>query len=74
MYLALSFSCSSHSKPRSPHTTTPSPQAKIYSTAATTPRPLARHVFDGLYGQDPVVGSDGFDGLNGEGDSDYFDY
>jgi hypothetical protein len=32
------------------------------------------HAFDGLCGQDPVVGSgDGFDGLNDEGDSDYFD-
>jgi hypothetical protein len=30
--------------------------------------------FDDLCGQDSVVGSDGFDGLNGEGDSDYFDY
>jgi hypothetical protein len=44
------------------------------STTATTPCPLARHVFDDLYGQDPVVGSDGLDGLNDEGDSDYFDY
>jgi hypothetical protein len=27
-----------------------------------------------LYGQDPVVGSDGLGGLNYEGDSDYFGY
>jgi hypothetical protein len=32
------------------------------------------HAFDDLYGQNSVVGSDGFDGLNDEGDSDYFDY
>jgi hypothetical protein len=44
------------------------------STAATTSRPLARHVFDDLYGQDSVVGSDGFDGLNDGGDSDFFGY
>jgi hypothetical protein len=44
------------------------------STAATTPCPLARHVFDGLYGQASVVGSEGSDGLNDEGDSDYFGY
>jgi hypothetical protein len=31
------------------------------STTATTPRPLARHAFDDLYGQDSVVGSGGFD-------------
>jgi hypothetical protein len=31
------------------------------STTATTPRPLARHAFDDLCGQDPVVGSDDFD-------------
>jgi hypothetical protein len=29
-------------------------------------------VFDDLHGQHSVVGSDGFDGLNDEGDSDYF--
>jgi hypothetical protein len=32
------------------------------------------HVFGGLCGQDPVVGSGGFDGLNDEGGSDYFGY
>jgi hypothetical protein len=42
------------------------------STAATTPRPFARHAFDDLYDQDSVVGSDGIDGLNDEGDSDCF--
>jgi hypothetical protein len=31
------------------------------STTATTPRPLARHAFDDLHGQDSVVGSDDFD-------------
>jgi hypothetical protein len=31
------------------------------STAATTPRPLARRAFDDLYGQDSVVGSGGSD-------------
>jgi hypothetical protein len=40
------------------------------STAATTPRPLARHAFEDLHDQDPVVRSDGFDGMNDEGDSD----
>jgi hypothetical protein len=44
------------------------------ATAATTPRPLARHAFDDLHGQDSVVGSDGIDGLNDEDDSDYFGY
>jgi hypothetical protein len=43
------------------------------STAATTSRPLARHVLDDLHGQDPVVGPDGFDGLHDEGGSEYFD-
>jgi hypothetical protein len=54
----------------------PGPPSSVTScsTTATTPRPLARHVFDDLYGQDPVVGSDGPDGLNDEGDSDYFGY
>jgi hypothetical protein len=32
------------------------------STTATTSRPLACRVFDDLYGQDSVVGSDGLDG------------
>jgi hypothetical protein len=31
------------------------------STTATTPRPPARHALEGLYDQDPVVGSGGFD-------------
>jgi hypothetical protein len=45
------------------------------STTATTPRPLARHALDGLYGQDSVVrGSDGFDGMYDEGDSDGLGY
>jgi hypothetical protein len=54
----------------------PDPPSSVTScsTAATTPRPLARHAFDDLYDQDPVVGSDGFDGMNGEGDSDCLDY
>jgi hypothetical protein len=44
------------------------------STTATTPHPLAHHAIGGLYDQDSVVGSDGFDGMNDEGDSDGFDY
>jgi hypothetical protein len=39
------------------------------STAATTPRPPARHALEGLFDQDPVVGSGGFDS-----DSDGIDY
>ena len=54
----------------------PDPPSSVTScsTTATTPRPLARHVFDDLCSQDSVVGSGGFDGVNDEGDSDYFDY
>jgi hypothetical protein len=50
--------------------------AKILScfTAATTPRPLVHHALGDLYDQDSVVGSDGFDGMNDEGDSDGFGY
>ena len=44
------------------------------STTATTPRPLARHAFEDLHDQDPVVGSGGFDGMNDEGDSDGLGY
>jgi hypothetical protein len=40
----------------------------------TTPRPRARHALEGLYDQDSVVGSGGFDGMYDEGDSDGFDY
>jgi hypothetical protein len=36
--------------------------------------PLARHAFDDLYDQDSVVGSDGFDGMSDEGDSDCLGY
>jgi hypothetical protein len=36
------------------------------STPATTPRPPAGSVFDDLYGQDSVFGSDGSDGFDGE--------
>jgi hypothetical protein len=41
----------------------PAPPSSVTScsTAATTPRPLARHALDDLYGQDPVVGSHDFD-------------
>jgi hypothetical protein len=53
------------------------PRPSLYSsyhTRATTSRPLAcAHVFDDLYDQDSVVGSDaGFGGFNDEGESDYF--
>jgi hypothetical protein len=48
----------------------PSSITSCSTAATTTSRPLARHVFDDLYGQDPVVGSDGFDGMCNEGDSD----
>jgi hypothetical protein len=40
------------------------------STTATTPRHLACHAPDDLYGQDSVRSSDGFDGMHDEGDSD----
>jgi hypothetical protein len=43
------------------------------SKTATTPRPLACPL-DGLYGQDSVRSSDGFDGMCNEGDSDGLDY
>jgi hypothetical protein len=43
------------------------------ATPATTPRSLAGPVFDGLHDQDPVIGSDGFDGFHGEGESECFD-
>jgi hypothetical protein len=46
----------------------------VLFTAATTPRPLAHHALGDLYDQDSVVGSDGFDGMNDEGDSDCLDY
>jgi hypothetical protein len=60
---------------KKPHQTPPRQlQAALQQVPRTTPRPLARHAFDDLYGQDSVVGSDGFDGLNDEGDSDFFDY
>jgi hypothetical protein len=39
------------------------------STAATTPRPPARHALEDLHDQDSVVGSGGFDS-----DSDGFGY
>jgi hypothetical protein len=55
----------------------PGPPSSVTSssTVATTPRPPARHApFEGLYGQDSVVGSGGFDGMNDEGDSDCFGY
>jgi hypothetical protein len=44
------------------------------STTATTPRPLAHHALDDLYGQYSVRSSDGFDGMYNEGDSDGLDY
>jgi hypothetical protein len=44
------------------------------STTATTPRPLACHALDGLYGQDSVRSSGGFDGMYNEGDSDGHGY
>jgi hypothetical protein len=34
----------------------------------------ARHALDDLYDHDSVVGSDGFDGMNDEGDSDCLGY
>jgi hypothetical protein len=40
------------------------------STTSTTPRPLACHALDDLYGQDSVRSSDGFDGMGNEGDPD----
>jgi hypothetical protein len=43
------------------------------SKTATTPRPLACHALDDLYGQDSVRSSDGFDGMYNEGDSDGLD-
>jgi hypothetical protein len=42
------------------------------STAATTPRPPARHALEDLFDQDSVVGSGGFGSSNDEGDSNYF--
>jgi hypothetical protein len=50
----------------------PDPPSSVTScfTAATTPRPS----LGDLYDQDPVVGSDGFDGTNDEGDSDCLGY
>jgi hypothetical protein len=44
------------------------------SITATTPRHLACHALDDLYGQDSVRSSDGFDGMYNEGDSDGLDY
>jgi hypothetical protein len=38
-------------------------------TPATTPRPPAGTIFDGLYDQDSVIGSDGFDGFYDECES-----
>jgi hypothetical protein len=54
----------------------PDPPSSVTSssTTATTPRPLVRYALDDLRDHDSVVGSDGFDGMNAEGDSDCLDY
>jgi hypothetical protein len=54
----------------------PGPPSSVTSssTAATTPRPPARHALDDLCDQDSVGGSDGFDGMCDEGGSDGLGY
>jgi hypothetical protein len=49
-------------------------KASRSSTAATTPRPPARHALEDLFDQDPVVGSGGFELRDFESDSDGIDY
>jgi hypothetical protein len=44
------------------------------STPAITPRPLAGIIFDDLYDQDPVIGSNGFDGFYDERESECLDF